>query len=115
MRDRSRGSRIARVSLAQTSRPPGVAAGLRRSPPKLLTELRGLGKRARRDDRIATIRHPVSLRLGGREELAGWPVAVVGVGGQGNRRLPWRLSPPKEQRVLRDRSIGGGGGYSDCE
>ena len=81
----------------------------RTSPPKLLTERRGLGKRARRDDRISTVRHPVSLRLRGREELARWPVAVVRVGGQGHRGLSWRLSSSKEQRVLRERAIGGRG------
>ena len=83
-------------------------ARLRRSPPKLLTESRGLGKRARRDDRIATV-HPVGLRLRGREELTRRPVAVVRVGGQGHCGLSWRLSSSKEQRVLRERAIGGRG------
>jgi hypothetical protein len=64
----------------------------------------------------ATVRHPVRLRLGGGEELAGRPGPVGAAGRHGHGGYPWRRSSPEEQRVLRERAASRrDAGQANCE
>ena len=70
----------------------------------LAPSLPELGRRRRRDGLVATVRHPVRLRLGGREELAGRPGPVGAARRHGHGGYPWRCSSPEEEGVLCERS-----------